>query len=431
MLSAQDCNTISSDVIPVLEHLLMRPQGAQSDLLEHQLKQMLRDAGIPVLASQLIAKAQDLKRLRLSYPIVLKSQVHSNRLASAGGVATITNKIDAITEAHRLFDTQIQDEYPEYLLAEELHSADCYVGLGIKLNSQTGEVLLQGWRLDNQPSCDAPGASSLFPDDRSAPLARPRQIALDPFSRPRARQLGERLGLSGPSLETLGDIVEKMHILLEWLNLQSLVIEPLAFDHDGKAIALGGQIRFVESALEQQPQLKKLFSPKPEVTPPVVQLEGNIGILSNGMGRAMTTVDSLKQAGGEAAAFVSVKEQQGAVARQVHKAVRQSRRTQERMGQALENLARLKHVKLILVNWSGLAGSCREVAETIVSYLHMTNQHRHLRGTKLPVPLVVRLTGPEAEQGRSLLQEAGIVAVESLEEAIAEGIGLAKMRGAT
>ncbi len=408
----------------------MRPQGSQSDLLEHQLKQMLRDAGIPVLASQLISKAQDLKRLRLTYPIVLKSQVHSGAIASAGGVATITNTIDAITAAHRLFDTQIQNEYPEYLLAEALHDADHYVGLGIKRDEHTGQLLLQGWQLEKGPKGDLAERSSQATSSSMATPPRPHQIVLEKFSRSGTQSLGQQLGLKGPCLESLSDIVEKMHILLEWLNLQSLVIEPLAFGHDGKAIALGGQIRFTESALEQQPQLTKLFSPKPEVAPPVVQLEGNIGILSNGMGRAMTTVDSLKQAGGEAAAFVCVKEQQGAVARQVHKAVQQSRRTQERMGQALENLARLKDVKLILVNWSGLAGSCREVAETIVKYFHMTSQHRHLRGTKLPVPLVVRLTGPEAEQGRSLLQEVGIVAVDSLEEAIAEGIGLAKIRGA-
>ncbi|NJM57401.1 MAG: hypothetical protein HC857_08145 [Synechococcales cyanobacterium RU_4_20] len=391
-----------------------------SDLLEHQMKQMFRDVGIPVLPSQLIAKPQDLKRLSLPYPIVLKSQVHGGVRDVAGGLAKVTNPIDAIATSHRLFDTEIRGAYPAALLAEAFYTADCHIGLRIDTRPEQCQLILRGWH-----SAPAKKAAQPAGEHHTCKVV----LNKDAFSLAEARHLGEQLGLQGVSLETLVSILEKMHVLLEWLDMRTLTISPLALAADGSAMALDGRIRFTETALERQPQLKKLFSSKPETGSPLVQLEGNIGILSNSMGLAMTTVDSLKRGGGRAAAFVSVQEPQNSVAQPATRRARlQLRDRQARLNQALENLARLKTVKLILINWTGLTGSCQEVAETIVSYFYLANQHVHLRGRSQPVPLVVRLAGKDAKVGRSLLREVGIVAVESLEEAIAEGIGLAKVR---
>ncbi len=454
MLSPQKTGAASVQVLPSLDQSptvarpfhtgvspSQQPSLEPSDLLEHQFKQMLRDVGIPVLPSQLIVNPRSLRSLVLPYPVLLKPQVYRRESGVVGSDAAaknpivtnpvvtnpiVTNPIDAIATSHRLFDTNIHGEYPESLLAESLHTdgvqADFQIGLSLETCPGSQQWLLRGCCLTGKRNPEQPAGES-----------RHYEIIVKEgeFSLEASQQLGEQLGLAGTPLKTLADIFEKMCILLEWLDLRSLTISPLALNPDGGAIALDGSICFSETALERQPQLKQLFSPKSEAVAPVVPLDGNIGVLSNGMGLAMTTVDLLKRGQGRAAAFVSLSKSQNGLLPAVRASRLQTYQTQERLHQALENLARLRTVKLILVNWKALSSSCCEVAETILNYCHRANQHIHLRGGSPPAPFVVRFTGKDAEAGCSLLRNAGIVAVESFEEAIAESIALVKVRRVT
>ncbi len=396
------------------------------DLLEHQVKQIFRDMNIPVLPSQLIHSAPDLKKLALDYPVVLKAQVHAGNRKAEGGIRKVTNRIDAIANAHSLFDSAIQGEYPEYLLAEAFYPISHSIGISMQLNPSLGIYRVKAWHhsADSNPSVSDQSVIREDIETSSANLEAIGSAKLQVI----AQQLSQSLQLQPLHQEAFHQMFEQMYGLMTGLDLEFLEIDPLALGSEGQIIAIDGKVRFTAAALAQQPQLKKLFSPKPEVEAPIVQLEGNIGVLSNGIGLAMATVESIKQAGGKAAAFVSLKETTSKVARQSLSLSRKQHRQQENVGRALEGLSRLRDVKLILINWTALANSCQDIAETIAEYFYTASQHIHLRGMRQPVPIVVYLSGPEAEAGRQLLQDMGIFAVDSLEEAIAQGIGLAKMR---
>src|SRR6476469_7372216 len=94
------------------------------DLLEYQAKELFREVGIPVLPSQRIDNARDLKGLQIPYPVVIKSQVRAGGRGRAGGVRFAENTIDAIAAARTIFNLAILGEYPQVLLAEAKYNAD-------------------------------------------------------------------------------------------------------------------------------------------------------------------------------------------------------------------------------------------------------------------------------------------------------------------
>ena len=93
------------------------------DLLEYQAKALFSEMGIPVLPSQRIDYPKDLKRLKIPYPVVLKSQVHTGERSTLGGIKFVENTIDAVAAAQTIFNLPIKDEYPVVLLAEAKYNA--------------------------------------------------------------------------------------------------------------------------------------------------------------------------------------------------------------------------------------------------------------------------------------------------------------------
>lgn len=110
------------------------------DLLEYQVKEWFDKMGIPVLPSQRIDHPTDLKRLKISYPIVLKSQVHADERAKAGGVRIVETTIDAIAAAQNIFNLPIWGELPEVLLAETKYNAKDEFYLAVVLDTAICQI---------------------------------------------------------------------------------------------------------------------------------------------------------------------------------------------------------------------------------------------------------------------------------------------------
>ncbi|PMB38545.1 ATPase, partial [Fischerella thermalis CCMEE 5330] len=114
------------------------------ELLEYQVKEWFRTIGIPVLPSQKIDHPTDLKRLKIRYPIVLKSQVHAGERAKAGGVRFAETTIDAIAAAQNIFNLPILGELPEVLLAEAKYNAEQEFFLAVVLDTAVCRPILLG-----------------------------------------------------------------------------------------------------------------------------------------------------------------------------------------------------------------------------------------------------------------------------------------------
>jgi succinyl-CoA synthetase beta subunit len=220
--------------------------------------------------------------------------------------------------------------------------------------------------------------AKLHPDPWRGPL---------PFE---VRDLIFRAGL-GPLQAQLTPLVVKLYALARTYDALTIEINPLALTQDGGLVAADGKLEIDENAMFRH---KDLHGADESEEDPLeaearrrkltyVRLDGSIGVIGNGAGLVMNTLDLVSREGGRAANFLDIGG--GAKAEVVHS--------------ALELLAGDPNVKGILINIFGGITRGDEVAHGIIDAS---------RDLNLKLPLVVRMTGTREEEGRQLLREAGI-----------------------
>ncbi|MFM7426259.1 MAG: ATP-grasp domain-containing protein [Elainella sp.] len=370
------------------------------NLLEYQAKELFREMGIPVLPSQRIDRPTDLKGLNIPFPVVLKSQVYTGARGKLGGVRFVENTIDAIAAAQAIFHLPIMGNYPKVLLAEAKYNAEREFYLAVTLDSATRRPILLG---SQQGGVDV-----------ELSLNQMQQVVVEQeFSLFYARQLALKMGLKGELIGSVSAIVEKMYRLFVERDLDVIEINPLAASANGDLMALDGKIKVNDAALGRQPDLAALISAIPTPTLPhalscnvnLLAREGTVGVLCNGAGLTMTTLDLLHKAKEKPANFVDLGGD--------YRHCCPPNVLQERIKQGLELIVQGKSVKVILVNILGGVVSCLQVAEAIASFLKWQPANRQIP------PLVVRLTGEQFHSARGLLAAIEVPVFESLDEAIA------------
>lgn len=380
------------------------------ELLEYQAKELFRQVGIPVLPSQRINQPRDLRGLTIPYPVVLKSQVYTGQRAKAGGIRFVGNTIDAMAVAQTIFHLPIMGKYPEVLLAEAKYDADREFYLAVVLDSSSRRPVLLG--------------SQRGGEEVESQINQIQQVIVEhEFSPFYARRLTLKMGLKGSLIQSVSAIVEKMYDLFIRQDLDLVEINPLGVSASGALMALDGKVTVNDAAFGRHPHLEPLvFQPLtypgvPSFTAPVwglnlVELEGNIGVLCNGAGLAMTTVDLIHKARGKSAGFVDVGTEYGQGSSFVP--------LQKRIEQGLDRLQQISGLRVILVNIIGSFIDCAQVAEIIS---HSLNTHSFTRPAP---PIVVRLLGEQFDQAQALLGSMDIPVLDCLDEAIGEAITLAK-----
>lgn len=379
------------------------------DLLEYQAKELFRQIGIPVLPSQRIDHYRDLKTLKLPYPVVLKSQVYTGGRGKAGGVKFVENTIDAVAVAQAIFNLPIMGQYPDVLLAEAKYDSNQELYLAVILDCASRRPLLLG--------SQAGGSQT------DLTMQQLQQVVVDQeFSPFYARRLAVKMGLEGELIQSLSAIVEKMYQLFIQKDLDLVEINPLAVSPSGELMALDGKIAVNEDALGRHPDLAILQAQIPvrgrsRATPDsklnLVELEGNIGVLCNGAGLTMATLDLIHKTGGKTAGFVNL----GRECRFSSPAAS----LQQRIEQGLELVTQARGAKVILVNILSSVISSTQVAGAIASYLQ-----RQPYSHRVPT-LVVRLVG-QLEQARERLALLEVPVLDHLDGAIAQAVSLSKSK---
>jgi succinyl-CoA synthetase beta subunit len=376
------------------------------ELLEYQAKELFRQMGIPVLPSQRICQLQDIKQLTIPYPVVLKSQVYTGGRGKAGGIRFVENTIDAIAAAQMIFHLPIMGKYPEVLLAEAKYDADREFYLAVVLDGSERRPVLLG--------------SQQGGIEIESQFDRLHQVIVDQeFSPYYARRLAIRMGLKGDLIQAVSAIVEKMYRLFATCDLDLVEINPLAVSPSGKLMALDGKVTVNDTALGRQALLSEFTHPlllqgkaAQSQTSPIarVDLAGNIGVLCNGAGLTMATLDLLYKAKGRPGAFVDVGGE-----------YRQSCPTstlESRIQQGLDLLFESHDIQVILVNLLGSRLSCAEIAAIIAAQVQQRGKYRSLP------PIVVRCVGEELAQAKTTLESIGILATDYLDAAITETLSL-------
>lgn len=409
------------------------------DLLEYQAKSLFRQMAIPILPSQRIDNPADLKGLKIPYPVVLKSQVRAGGRGRAGGIKFVENTIDAVAAAQTIFNLPIENEYPQVLLAEAKYNADEEFYLAVLLDPVARRPVLLGSR---QGGMDVEGS-----------IDQMQQVPVDQeFSPFYARRLTLKMGLQGDLIQSVSAIVEKMYRLFVEKDLDLVEINPLGISPTGEVMALDGKVTANDDALGRHPDLAALsgkmpssglvgdrrspaapgdrpnsnskvqhrlpeFDPKSQSSISnaeslqLIELDGNIGILCNGVGLTMATLDAVAHQGGKPANFVNI----GSLD---HIDAVNALRDRTELG--LELVAQDKSVKVILINILGSASKSEEITAAVAGYLERkARANRHLQ-------VVLRLVEVDADAVKKRLGQLPVQLASTLDEAAAQAISSAK-----
>lgn len=409
------------------------------DLLEYQAKALFRQMAIPVLPSQRIDNPADLKGLKIPYPVVLKSQVRAGGRGMAGGIKFVENTIDAVAAAQTIFNLPIESEYPQVLLAEAKYNADRELYLAVLLDPVARRPVLLG---SKQGGMNIEGA-----------IEQMQQVPVDQeFSPFYARRLMLKMGLQGDLIQSVSTIVEKMYRLFVEKDLDLVEINPLGISPKGEVMALDGKVSANDEALGRHPDLallsgqwqgsgfpgdrrnpssprdrrnsnSKLLHSDSQFEPNsqsqisdseslnLVELEGNIGILCNGVGLTLATLDAVAQQSGKPANFVNL----GSLDRyEAADALR------ERAELGLELVGREKNVKVLLVNILSSVSKSDETIAAVAGYLE-----RKTRANR-QIQVVLRLIGSDRDSVKQRLGHLPVHLADTLDRAVAQAVSLAK-----
>ena len=376
-------------------------------LYEFEAKKILALYGIPVPRGELITNANHVREkvAKLKPPFAVKSQVLVAGRRKAGGVLFAGSAEEAEKTAEKLLTTEIKGIPVKKVLIEEKLpvSKELYFSVTIDRFARSYVAI----------------ASALGGIEIEAVAAKTPQAILKILINPHtgfrsfhAVQLAKKLGYRGSSLLKLAGIFEKLHQVGRDYDAELIELNPLAETEEGEFVALDARIIMDDNALfRHQEYGKKLLEAKRDRAPQetealrnglaYVKLDGNIGVIGNGAGLVMATLDVIKYYSGKPANFLDVGG--GAPA--------------ERIAAALEIVLSDPNAKALFVNILGGITRCDDVAQGIIE------------ATKKAVkakPMVVRLVGTNEEEGKQMLAKAGIPVLDSMEEAARQVVETAK-----
>ena len=356
------------------------------DLYEYQGKQLFAKFGIPVSEGRVATTPEEARRAaeELGGPVVVKAQVLTGGRGKAGGVKLADNPDDAEQKAKDIIGLDIRGHVVRTLWIEQASDIAKEYYLSITFDRGAKRPLFM---FTTQGGVEIEEVAETNPDA----LVRLHVDALEGYQPWIARRLVYGAGVEDPSEQKqLASIIEKLYRCFVECDAMLTEINPLIVTPDGVVKALDSKFTVDDSALYRHPDIAEyrdtsaadpLEALAREKGVTYVKLDGSVGILGNGAGLSMSTVDVVVVAGGQPANFCDLGGGGDA----------------EGVVDALEVITRDPQVRSILFNIFGGITRCDEVARGILEALDRI---------QISTPIVVRLDGTNAEEGRQILADA-------------------------
>jgi len=353
------------------------------DLIEYQGKQYFARFGIPVSAGgtadtveQAVAEAE-----KAGYPVVVKAQVQVGGRGKAGGVKLATNEAEVRLHAGNILGLDIKGHVVRRVWVE--HASDIAKEYYASFTLDRGAKQYLGM-------VSARGGVDIEQVAEEDPAAIAR-ISIDPavgFTEAQARSLVEEAGLDAEARDGAIGILLNLYRAYVEGDADLVEINPLILTPDGRVHALDAKVTLDDNAAFRHPEWDEFrdideFDERERLARSkglqYVGLDGYVGIIANGAGLAMSTCDVVNQVGGSPANFLDIGG--GANA--------------EVMAGALEVINSDANVRAIFINIFGGITRGEEVAKGIVAALERVS---------IDAPMVIRLDGTNAEEGREILK---------------------------
>ena len=382
---------------------------------EYQAKALLREFGVAVPEGRLAttpAEAEEAARAIGGAVVVVKAQIHAGGRGKGGGIKLAKSPAEAKQVASEILGMTLRTPQtgPEGKVVQKVY---------VEQGSAIARELYLAITLDRAAEklaiiASTEGGMSI----EEVAEATPEKIItvhVDPnlgIQDHHVRRVGYGLGLAAAQIEQLGAFLGGLYRLFVAKDASLAEINPLVVTESGDLFALDGKLNFDDNALYRHPDVAAMHDPAEEdpreleakkIDLAYVGLDGNIGCMVNGAGLAMATLDMIQVCGGRPANFLDA----GGGA------------DKEKVKEAFKLILRDPNVRAILVNIFGGIVRCDLIAEGVVAAAGELG---------VAVPLVVRLQGTNAAEGRAILAQSGlnITPAETLGEAGEKAVAAAR-----
>ncbi|WP_106818007.1 ADP-forming succinate--CoA ligase subunit beta [Janibacter massiliensis] len=369
------------------------------DLFEYQARDVFEKHGVPVLAGAVATTPQEARAAAETIGAssggvtVVKAQVKTGGRGKAGGVKVAKTAEEAEQHAEQILGMDIK--------GHTVHTV--MIAQGAKIAEEYYfSILLDRANRSYLAMCSKEGGMEIeqLAVERPEALAR---IEVDPnvgIDDAKAQEIVDAAGFDDADKAAIADVLKKLWVVYRDEDATLVEVNPLVKDEDGKILALDGKVTLDENAAFRQPSHAELED-KAAADPleakakamdlNYVKLDGNVGIIGNGAGLVMSTLDVVAYAG---------QDHTGGVAKPANFLDIGGGASAEVMANGLDVILGDEQVKSVFVNVFGGITACDAVANGIVGALKTL-------GDDATKPLVVRLDGNNVEEGRRILAELG------------------------
>lgn len=362
------------------------------DLYEYQARDLFEQYGVPVLAGAIADTPEEAKAAaeKMGGVVVVKAQVKTGGRGKAGGVKVAKNPEEAYEAAKAILGLDIKGHVVKRVMIAQGANIDTEYYFSVLLDRANRSLLslcsVEGGMEIEQLAVEKPEA-----------LARIEVNALTGITKEKALEIAKAANFPEELVEKVADVFVKLYDVYKGEDATLVEVNPLVLTAEGEIVALDGKVSLDENADFRQPAHAGLADESAEdplelkakaLDLNYVKLDGEVGVIGNGAGLVMSTLDVVAYAGEnhggvKPANFLDIG---GGASAEV-------------MANGLDVILGDDQVKSVFVNVFGGITACDEVAKGIVGALEKL-------GDSANKPLVVRLDGNNVEEGRRILKEA-------------------------
>jgi succinyl-CoA synthetase beta subunit len=373
-------------------------------LHEYQSKQIFSRYGIPIPKGKVASTADEARSIavELGGRVVIKSQVLVGGRGKAGGIRLAKDPHEAEDVAAQILAMEIKGLPVRKVLVDEAASISKEIYLGITNDRNARKPVMMA---------SSAGGVEIEEVARTSPekIIKSHINPLLGLKDYQARNIAIGIDLPKQHWKVFNQIANGLWGAFQECDATLAEINPLVITDSGQLVALDGKMLIDDNALFRHPDLAELRDLDVEAPAEVearkygltyIKLDGNIGCMVNGAGLAMTTMDIIKLFGGEPANFLDIGGGAGS----------------DKVAAAIRIILTDPNVKAVLFNIFGGITRGDEVARGILAALAEVKPH---------IPMVVRLVGTNAEEGRKLLSDANMITAETLVDAAKKSVAAA------
>jgi succinyl-CoA synthetase beta subunit len=374
-------------------------------IYEYQATELFKKYGIPVTEGILCRSVEEVEEKIPddSKPRVIKAQVHAGGRGKAGGIKIVSGKAAAVEAAGQILGMNIKGFVVNKILITEAVEIEKEYYAGMINDRNTRSVILM---VSIEGGVDIEEVAAATPAKIFKTVIDPAVGLMDWQARSAALKL-----VSDPKLlrQATGIFLALYRLFME-TDSTLAEINPMVLTSGKKIVAVDGKMNFDDNALYRQPGILAMRETMEDEAVEIaaeekglsyIKLSGTIGCMVNGAGLAMATMDMIKLYGGEPANFLDIG----------------GSSNPQKVVDAMDILISDKNVKAVLINIFGGITRCDDVAAGLVTAL---------KKIQSGIPVVIRLSGTNAEEGLQIIRDHGLEPVTSMSEAAKMAIELSK-----